>query len=335
MTRAIGCISGGLDSLLAVRLMQDQGIDVLGLHVRHLWYSDPPEARPEAVRRLSAEGVPVIVIDAAEADLALVADPQHGFGKNMNPCIDCRIWTLAKAKEMMRVHEAAFVFTGEVVGQRPMSQRRPVMDMIAKRSGLEDLLLRPLSALVLPPTRPEQSGLVERSRLHGFHGRGRSAQMRLAEELGITEYPQPAGGCLLTEPAFAFRLRNLMDTGEPTPNDVELLKVGRHFRLSDGTRIVIGRKHEENLRIEKLGRPGDVLVRARDLPGPTGLVRGHGTTENLELAAEMTLRYGKAEAGSIQPVRLHPVGDASCVIRAQPAHDAVCQNLLLRMDAAT
>lgn len=310
MTKAIGCISGGLDSTLAVCLMQKQNIEVVALHVLHLWrpLSSDAQAKPRAVRDIEARGMRVETIDAIEADLEIVRHPDHGFGKRMNPCIDCRIWTLRQARRLMEEEGADFVFTGEVLGQRPMSQHRQALALVEREAGLDDRLLRPLSAKRLTPTLPEREGLVNREALLGLAGRSRKPQMALAAEFGITDYPSPAGGCLLTDPAFAYRLRELLEHDEATVADVELLKVGRHFRLPDGSRVVVGRHHEDNLMLEPLFRDGDVCLEIADLPGPTTLLRGSASEGNVATAAALTLRYSKARAGETHPVHASPAG---------------------------
>ena len=331
MTKAIGCISGGLDSQLAVCLLQRQGIDVLALHVQHLWHPGllVEGEKGAGVRAVEARGVPVRLVNAAQADLEMIQHPEHGFGKRMNPCIDCRIWTLRQAKRLMEEEGADFVFTGEVLGQRPMSQHRGALALVAREAGLEDLLVRPLSAKCLPPTRPEREGKVNRDALMGFAGRSRKPQMALAAEFGLADYPTPAGGCLLTDPGFAWRLRELMDHGNPTIADVELLKVGRHFRLADGSRVVVGRRHEDNLRLEKLFQPGDVRFEADRMPGPTTLLRGDASDENLEIAAGLTLRYGKTKPGEVHPVRVAPVGEVPRILDARPADDNLARRLII------
>ena len=331
MTKAIGCLSGGLDSTLALALIQRQGIEVVAFHVLHLWNPLPAVAgaTPRAVRTAESLGIRTVVIDAAEADLDLVQHPKHGFGKRMNPCIDCRIWTLRQAKRLLEEEGADFVFTGEVLGQRPMSQHRGALALVAREAGLEDLLLRPLSAKCLLPTRPEREEKVNRDALMDFAGRSRKPQMALAAEFGLTDYPTPAGGCLLTDPGFAWRLRELMDHGAPTVAGVELLKVGRHFRLADGSRVVVGRRHEDNLRLEKLFQPGDVRFEADRMPGPTTLLRGDASDENLEIAAGLTLRYGKAKPGEVHPVRVAPVGQAARILDARPTDDELARRLII------
>jgi len=323
VTKAIGCISGGLDSTLAVCLIRRQEIEVVALHALHLWYPAPlePGAKPRAVAAMDALGVRVETVDATEADLEMVRQPTFGMGKRMNPCIDCRIWTLRQAKALMEAEGAGFVFTGEVLGQRPMSQNRQALQLVEREAGLADHLVRPLCAKRLPPTQPERDGVLDREQLLGIVGRSRKEQMALAREFGITDYPSPAGGCLLTDPGFAYRLRELMARQDPTPADVELLKVGRHFRLGDGTLVVVGRHHEDNLRLKPLLRDGAICIEAADIPGPTTLVRGSACEANLTTAAALTLRYTKAPAAEVQRVNAAPVGKEASVIEVAPADD--------------
>ena len=336
MTLAIGCISGGLDSLLAVRLIQQQGIDVLALHVLHLWHPHRPSAdgRPEAVRRAEALGAEVRTVDGTAADLGLLHNPPHGFGKHLNPCIDCRIWTLRRARRLMEEEGAAFVFTGEVVGQRPMSQRRDALRLVEKEAGLEELLVRPLSAKCLPPTRPEREGVLDRNRLLDLAGRSRKPQMALARDLDVTDYATPAGGCLLTDPGFAHRLGELMQQKDPTPVDVELLKVGRHFRLAGDTWVVVGRHEADNERLAELVEADDVQIDPADVPGPTTLVRGPVGDGAVEEAAAVTLRYTKVPPGETRPMTVRPVGGEAHTIEAEPADEAFCRtHLVTREDS--
>jgi tRNA U34 2-thiouridine synthase MnmA/TrmU len=324
MAKAIGCISGGLDSTLAVRLIQRLGIEVVGLHILHLWAPPPaaPDAKPRAIHAAETLGIRCVTIDAADADLELVQHPRHGLGKRMNPCIDCRIWSLQRARELMVTEGADFVFTGEVLGQRPMSQRRPVMELIERESGLKGRLLRPLSARCLSPTEIEERGLVDREKLLGIAGRSRKVQMALAAEWGITDYPSPAGGCLVTDPGFAFRLKDLLARGRPSVADVELLKVGRHFRLADGTWLVMGREERDCLLLDRLFRPGDVRIEAENLPGPTTLLRGTPSEDNIRAAAALTLRYIKKAGTDARPVLVRPVGGEARTIYIAAASEA-------------
>ncbi len=296
--KAVALISGGLDSLLAVRLVEEQGIEVLPLHMVTPFTG---QRDPSFIRRLKdLYGIEVYrVVDLTWEFMPLLVNPPHGFGKNMNPCIDCKILFLRKAREIMEETGASFVITGEVLGQRPMSQRGPVLRLIEKESGLEGLLLRPLSAKLLPPTIPEKEGWVDRERLEAIQGRGRKRQMELASRYGWDRIPSPAGGCLLTDPTYSRRLKDLMDhlpPGETPPlREVELLRVGRHFRLSPEAKLVVGRKEGENFLIQSMAREGDILLLPRGFAGPTGLLTGKGADREVERAATILARYCKGQ----------------------------------------
>ena len=302
MAKALALVSGGLDSSLAAALMLEQGVDVHGLCMVSLFnVTRAPGATllaaVDAARRL---GFPLTLVNRSREMLAMVKRPQFGVGKHMNPCIDCRLAVLNLARERMEELGCDFVVTGEVIGERPMSQRRQPLDLVQKRSGLGGLLLRPLSAPLLPPTIPEERGWVDRDRLPAIRGRSRKPQMELARRFTLGEYPSPAGGCLLTDPAFAARLADLLEHDpEADVNDAHLVKIGRHFRLGPGTKLIIGREHRENLILNSFARPEDALLFAEGYPGPTSLLRGAIAAANLRLAAAMTLRYGK---GRDQPL---------------------------------
>jgi hypothetical protein len=223
-------------------------------------------------------GLDVEVIDISAGYLRLLENPAHGFGKHFNPCIDCKILMLTRARELMPSYGASFLVTGEVLGQRPMSQRRDTLRVIERDSGCEGLLLRSLCAKLMAPTRAELEGLVDRERLYGFSGRGRRQQKLLAARLGITEYPTPAGGCMLTDPNLAVRIKHfyhgLFSFGERRAvDDVRLLTIGRQFKLDDDTWFILGRDERENSRLEALRGPDDWLVRMATRPGPLGLLR--------------------------------------------------------------
>jgi len=279
--KAVALLSGGLDSSLAIRLMLDQGIEVEAVHFVSIFNATAPE-KPSLLRPLRVArqlGVPLKPIRFTAVQLAILRDPAHGFGSHMNPCIDCHMAMLRLAAERLRETGAQFIVTGEVLGQRPMSQRSFVLHQIAKETGLGGLLLRPLSAKLLPPTIPEERGWVDRDQLLDIHGRSRVRQFELARRYGITEHGSPAGGCLLTDPGFSARLRDYFEHlggAEPDLNDIHLLKYGRHFRLGPATRLVIGRVHRENITIYTFSRPTDLLLTTRDAPGPTALLRCGG-----------------------------------------------------------
>jgi tRNA-specific 2-thiouridylase len=306
--KAVGLLSGGLDSTLAVRVMLEQGIEVTALHLRTGFSYEErgraagrgPAIPTEAERAAAMLGVPLEIIDVSVEYLPLVLKPRYGYGSGMNPCVDCRIFLLCQAKVWMEQHAHHFVFTGEVVGQRPKSQMRPTLNTVERESGLQGYLLRPLSAKLLPPTVPEQRGWVDRERLHAISGRGRKEQIALARRFGITDYPQPYGGCCyLIDETYSRRLRDLLEReGEAalTPLQVQLLAVGRHLRLPSGRKVVVGRHAQENAYLEILGVTGTLLTTVGQ-PGPITLVVGEPTREEIELAAHITAGYsdGKSE----------------------------------------
>jgi len=303
--KAIVLVSGGLDSILAARLIKEQGIQIVPLNFKipfsHRDKKLTPEEQDKPDKVTHNLGAELKIIDIGNDFLKLFEDPEHGFGANMNPCIDCKILMLRKAKELMPQLGAAFIVTGEVLGQRPMSQHKQALEMIAKESGLEGLVLRPLSAKFLPETIPEKEGWIERNKLLNFSGRSRKPQLALAEKLGIKTYLQPAGGCLLTDPKFANRLKDLLSHQGLNPENVELLKLGRHFRISHKTKLVVGRDEKENEALESLAQENDYLFTPNEeLAGPTSLGRGVFSEELLRLCCSITYRYcdlnGKGEA---------------------------------------
>lgn len=297
--KAIGIVSGGLDSLLATRLVQEMGFELLTLHfIVGFEPTGGTEVLPASVPpAILSTGAKCQVIDIRREFLEILAHPKHGYGANLNPCIDCRILMLRHAKQKMEELSAAFVFSGEVLGQRPMSQRMQSMQLIAKESGLGEHLVRPLCGGLLPPTLPEKQGLIRREQLKCLQGRSRTAQMQLAEKMGIHGYPPPAGGCLLTDPSFSARAADLMKhrpAGVLRLEDPLLLRVGRHVVLPDGGKAIIGRREEENDIIERFGSLGAILV-AEDVPGPSTLVEGSPTSGDLDAAARLTAHYGKGK----------------------------------------
>jgi len=299
--KALAVFSGGLDSILAVQLVRVQGIEILGLFFETPFF-------PSSGARKSAAHIklPLRVINITESHLEVVKDPKHGYGENMNPCIDCHILMLRKACEVLEQERADFIITGEVLGQRPMSQNRKALDVIASESGRPGLILRPLSAKRLPKTIPEEKGWVDRNGLMGFSGRSRKPQMDLARQLGIREFPTPAGGCLLTDPGFSRRLKDLLTFSRDLPlRDVELLKVGRHFRVGPGTKVVIGRNERENRIIRSLCREDNLLLTPVSVPGPTVLVVGEISPKQEELAASMTAAYSDPGGGQETDIALY------------------------------
>lgn len=312
--RAVGLMSGGLDSTLAARVLKDQGVEVIGLnfntgfctydHHRAIARKgeDPRRLRNLAMQAGAEAEVEVRIIDVAEEYLEMVKHPKHGYGVAANPCIDCRIFMLNKAKEVAEKEGAEIVFTGEVLGQRPMSQHRNALQMIEKETGLKGRLLRPLSARHLPPTSAEQEGRLDREKLLDIKGRSRREQERIADQLGIEEYPQPSGGCcFLADRNFGRKFHDLMreetSMGRKVGRDeILLLKVGRHFRLSPSVKAIVGRDEAENNFLERF-RAGRWRLGALDHLGPVTLVMGEPTPVGLATAAAITARYcdGRAQ----------------------------------------
>lgn len=289
--RAFSLLSGGLDSQLAARLLLNQGIEVHGLTFKSIFFG--VKAAEQAARRLA---IPLLIEDFTPTILALIAHPKHGFGAGLNPCIDCHIAMVRRAGEIMREREFQFVATGEVLNQRPMSQHRQALQQVAAESGLDDYLLRPLSAKLLPETEPEKRKWVDRERLLALEGRNRKPQMALAREFGITDYPQPAGGCLLTDPLYGQRLKDLKNhEGLDNITNILRLRMGRHFRVG-ATRAIVGRNQAENQQLEKERQSSEYLLRTKDIPGPSALLPAGVTDEELRQAAEICARYSDAAA---------------------------------------
>ena len=295
--KAIALLSGGLDSTLAAKMVLEQGIELEALNFITVFCTctNRGETCLASQKAVNGLGIPLKVFNVSEEYLDVVKHPKHGYGSHMNPCIDCRIFMLKKAKAYMEEIGAVFIVTGEVLGQRPMSQRKDAMRLIEKEAGLEGLILRPLSANVLHITIPEREGWVDREKLLNIQGRSRKPQIKLAEVFGIHDYPCPAGGCLLTDPGFARRMKDLI-RHDPnfSINDVHLLKMGRHFRLSPTIKMVVGRNEEENQKIETFSREDDILLKTASYPGPLSLLRGGSNGEEIEKAASITARYSKA-----------------------------------------
>lgn len=308
--KAIGLLSGGLDSILAVRVLMEQGVEVLAVHFMSPFFSADKRGREAEIEKYYADvfGIKVRIVDVSGEYMRILANPRYGYGKNFNPCIDCKIFLFKKALEIMREEGAGFLVTGEVIGQRPMSQRRDTMNLIARDLGAREILLRPLSAKIMDPTLPEQKGWVDREKLLGFAGRSRKPQMRLAKEMGIADYPTPAGGCRLTDPIQAARVRRYFDETPPeriSPEDVRLFLIGRPFVLPGGSIITVGRTAEENEAIEKHRIPGDLFLSVIDVPGPLGLLRSPPGVDECEAAASI-VHFFCPKAGPTAKVGIGP-----------------------------
>lgn len=292
--KAVGLLSGGLDSTLALKVLIDQGIEVEGINfVTPFCRCNKKNGCRNEARAISEKfGIPLKVMALKEEYLDIIKKPRYGYGKNMNPCLDCRIMMFRLAKEYMESINAAFVFTGEVLGERPMSQRRDSMRIIEKDSGLDGYLLRPLCAKLFPPTMPEINGLVDREKLLDIKGRSRKMQISLAKNYSIKDYPCPAGGCLLTDPNFARRIKDLLkNSPDFTLKDIQLLKTGRHLRLDSKTKIIVGRNEEENNVIMNSADHDDIIMEVPGTGSPLTLLKGKLNADNLKSSAIITGRY--------------------------------------------
>lgn len=306
--KVVGMFSGGLDSILAHRIMVLEGFEVIALHF-HTGFNGniadeiergssrtwtPPKEVEDSARNLGARFLPMNIGGGEYLDI--LSNPRYGYGSAANPCIDCRIFLLKKAREVMEAEGAVLVFTGEVLGQRPMSQHRPAMNLAKNKSGLEGRLLRPLSAKLFEPTIPETEGIVNRDHLYGFSGRSRKPQKELACRLGIEKYPPPAGGCLLTDESFGRRFHDLrahLCGNDLTIHDLNTLKTGRHLRFPGGLKIVIGRNEKENEYFEGILRGRAWAFDARDFSGATAFAIGEPDNGDFLRAGAITARYSK------------------------------------------
>lgn len=293
--KAIALVSGGLDSTLAVRLLKEQGIEIIILNFKTpfcLCDRKTSSGCGNFARKVADSlDIEFRVVNVTNEFFDILKNPRYGYGSNMNPCIDCRILFLRKAKEFMQRVGARFIITGEVLGQRPMSQHKQALKLIERESGLEGLVLRPLSAKLLEETLPEREGWIDRDKLLSLSGRTRKPQMELAKTLEIKDYPCAAGGCLLTDPGFAKRVKDLIAYGELNLNNVELLKTGRHFRLSRSTKLIVGRDERENSRLLDLAKENDYLFSPSDIKGPASLGRGVFDEGLIRLSCSITCRY--------------------------------------------
>ena len=342
--KAVAMLSGGLDSSLAVKIVADQGIDVVGVnyntgfcltdHRRRMASLGMPinleSLRNEALRAGAQWQIPVEIIDISDEYLHIFTEPKHGYGSAINPCIDCRIFMLQKTRRFMEDIGASFIITGEVLGQRPMTQMRKTLKLIEKESGCERLILRPLSAKLLLPSLAEEKGWVDRDKLYGFHGRSRKPQMALAEELGLVDYPQPSGGCcFLTDKNYARRMQDLFKySGKKSlsTNQVLLLKVGRHFRLNERTKAIVGRNQAENLFLSD-NSAGMTVLDSRHIPGPLTLVESRALPEDLELASRITARYSDDKDCKEVEIKVCAPDSETRLLRVQPLESRLCDKM--------
>jgi len=301
--RAISLFSGGLDSMLAIKLMTDQGIDVTALYVK-TGFGSTYDITEALAARAEMAGADFLMADVREEYIQdILFDPVYGYGKNFNPCIDCHGYMFKIARKMMEDVGASFLVTGEVVGQRPMSQRADALRQVSKLAGdkEEKLILRPLSAKLMEPTTPEINGWVDRERLLDISGRARDRQLAMAAAYGWEDYESPGGGCLLTDPAFSAKLREFVAHDDLEVADIDLLKFGRHFRLPEGAKLVVGRHQEDNEALQKVDNPDYRPIRL-PVPGPFSLLEAKATPEEIALALQIALTYGKSQPDEVYTV---------------------------------
>lgn len=292
--KALALYSGGLDSMLAIKIILEQNIEVVGVYFKTPFTKDKPDHYGEKYLN-----IPFLIEDISNDFLKILLNPKHGFGKNINPCIDCRILMFQKAGKLMTREKASFIISGEVLGQRPMTQNKKSLLMISEESGYGKWIVRPLSALLLPETEAEKQNIIDRSKMMDIEGRSRKRQIAIATQWGIKDYPSPAGGCKLTEPGFAKRMRDLLTRENFVISDIDLLKVGRHFNTHKYAKLVVGRNERENKIIFTLARSQDYLLSSEEHKGPISLLRFYINSELkedelekiLDIAAKITARY--------------------------------------------
>jgi len=295
--KVVALLSGGLDSQLAIKMMQEQGFDVSAVAIKTP-FCDFDCGRGcgfEIRERADDLNVNLKTVYLGDEYIEMLKHPKHGIGAGFNPCIDCRSMMFDAAKKHMEEIGAEFIISGEVLGQRPMSQHAPALRTIENESDLVGKIVRPLSAALLPETDPEKDGLIKRENLGMIRGRTRRNQLDMAKKYGIENPPNAGGGCLLTEPQFGIKAKDLFShTKNPTINDIDLLKIGRHFRLDEETKFIVGRNKDENEMIKAIALPGDILLEAKDFVGPVSILRGSNAKKHLKFASSVTLRYSDA-----------------------------------------
>lgn len=303
--KAIALFSGGLDSTLAVKLIKDQGIDVIAINI-NTGFGSTKERLTHMQNMCDQVGAELKIIDIQSEYLQdVLFDPKHGYGKNFNPCIDCHAKMFAVAKRVMAAEGASFLISGEVLGQRPMSQNKEALQTVLEESDCDGLLLRPMSAKLLKPTIAQEQGWIDIEKLEGIVGRSRDRQMELAKEFGLRDFETPGGGCLLTDPNFAKKMFDFIKFDKFELEDIPVMKSGRHMRLAEGAKLIIGRNQEENEYLEKIDAPKYIHITTCDLPGPHALLRATATEADTELACKIILTYCKTSAQNEYPLEVN------------------------------
>jgi len=300
--KALALFSGGLDSVLAMKLIIDQGIEVIAINVNTGFGATT--SRDEHMKFMCEQiGAKLEILDLRDEYLdEVLFDPKYGYGKNFNPCIDCHGFMFRYTADLLKKYDAAFMISGEVVGQRPMSQRKDAMIQVQKLSEHDDLIVRPLCAKLLAPTKPEREGWINREKLLDISGRSRSRQLQLAKEIGLKDFEPPAGGCLLTEEKFSDRLRDFTKYTTMDKNDIDTLKAGRHLRLPDGAKLIIGRDKDDNEKLKNTTSDKYLRARVLDASGPFCLFDKTATTSDKQLATNIIITYARTQKDKLYTV---------------------------------
>lgn len=330
--KAIALLSGGLDSTLAVKLMLEQGIEIVALNFKSPFCNCDGKSRDgcksHAIKVAEDFEVEIKIVHKGLDYLEVVRHPKFGYGSGMNPCVDCRIFSFQMAKDLMPKVGASFIVTGEVLGQRPMSQRRDPMFQIEKEARLEGLIVRPLSAKLLPPTIPEQMGIVDREKMLGISGRSRKEQIKIAKDFEVEDYPCSSGGCLLTDQNFAGRLKDYFDHSEKNVwSEMKLLQIGRHFRISSDLKVIVGRDEDDNKKLSAFKVDGDTFFSAEGFSGPAVLAKGELSEVDKEMIGSIILRYGKVKDDETASVSYKNGTSSGMIIVKTPIADSVLDEM--------
>lgn len=289
--KAIALLSGGLDSILAIRIMMEQEFECIGIYFTSPFWSNK-EKEEKIIKKIALDNkFELLIVPVDNEYIEIIKNPKHGWGKTINPCIDCKIYMLKKAKEIMEKNNASFIVTGEVLGQRPMSQQKNTLNLITKESCLKGKIVRPLSAKNLEATEAEEKGMIDRDKLYNISGRSRKIQFELVKKFRINDFTPPAGGCLLTDKLFAKKLQDIFKNNKScTFNDIELLKYGRHFRYN-GKKIIVGRNEIENEKLIKMKGKDDYIFEVPDFGSPNTILQGIKDNDSIIFASKLTAFY--------------------------------------------